>query len=130
MPTHVSVPKQLDKFVNHEGRPKDLLLKPLSGTLPTSLSSSLASSHQLQQMQTSSTGKGAFFHNTYHHHQNHHHPASNRVPGLGGIVAGDHHLATSPASTTVVQNGGVDLDINVNAIKNMLMTTRVPESCV
>uniref|UniRef100_A0A182SAV7 Uncharacterized protein n=1 Tax=Anopheles maculatus TaxID=74869 RepID=A0A182SAV7_9DIPT len=55
--------------------------------------------------------------------------------GTGGVtgqtLVGSHHqsslLPNGSAGTGVNPN---DYDINVHTIKNMLMTTRVPESCV
>lgn len=40
-------------------------------------------------------------------------------PGSGMTMSGGH-----------ITVGGSDLDLNINAIKDRLMTTRVPESCV
>uniref|UniRef100_A0A182MGJ3 Uncharacterized protein n=1 Tax=Anopheles culicifacies TaxID=139723 RepID=A0A182MGJ3_9DIPT len=51
--------------------------------------------------------------------------------GTGQTLVGSHH------QSSLLPNGGTgtgvnpnDYDINVHTIKNMLMTTRVPESCV
>lgn len=49
--------------------------------------------------------------------------SSNSTTKLATATATEH-LTTASAATTI------DLDINVQAIKNMLMATRVPESCV
>lgn len=46
---------------------------------------------------------------------------------LGGSVGINSGMTMSGGHITV---GGSDLDLNINAIKDRLMTTRVPESCV
>uniref|UniRef100_A0A336MAP7 CSON014513 protein n=1 Tax=Culicoides sonorensis TaxID=179676 RepID=A0A336MAP7_CULSO len=51
-------------------------------------------------------------------------PSSHHHSTLGGSSSG---MTVSGGHITV---GGSDLDLNINAIKDRLMTTRVPESCV
>uniref|UniRef100_A0A182PFJ7 Uncharacterized protein n=1 Tax=Anopheles epiroticus TaxID=199890 RepID=A0A182PFJ7_9DIPT len=51
--------------------------------------------------------------------------------GGGQTLAGSHHQSSLlPNGTTGTGVNPNDYDINVHTIKNMLMTTRVPESCV
>lgn len=52
-------------------------------------------------------------------------------PTNGGIaLQQDLILGTYFNNTREITTNSIDLDINVHAIKNMLMTTRVPESSV
>lgn len=55
-----------------------------------------------------------------------HHPSLGG--GGGGSVMGPGSGMTMSGGHITV--GGSDLDLNINAIKDRLMTTRVPESCV
>lgn len=52
-------------------------------------------------------------------HNNYNQPSSYITSGSSGTLGGGHKTI-----------GGSDLDLNINAIKDRLMTTRVPESCV
>lgn len=80
---------------------------------------------------TGSTGLGgvapnggptiALYGSSHHHHQSSGLVPNGGAPGIGLI-------ATSSGSPQGVNPN--DYDINVHTIKNMLMTTRVPESCV
>lgn len=47
-----------------------------------------------------------------------------------GISGSQDLILESYLNSREIVTNGVDLDINVHAIKNMLMATRVPESCV
>ncbi|XP_034667123.1 neural cell adhesion molecule 1 isoform X1 [Drosophila subobscura] len=78
-------------------------------------------------------------HNHHHQHQQQqqhpHHSGSSLLLGSAGSVMGVVGLAnntTSNTTTTTSCNSSQDLDdnININAIKDCLMTQRVPESCV
>ena len=143
-------PYLLEKFANHESRPSNLLLKPMSGTLPmpdrvhhhshqlhsgtattgrgvTMMMTTTASGTGLnlqQQPPTTKTGLSPYFHSGPSYH-----------PTQATTVAhGGRDSAMTNSTNLVVQNGaggsGGDLDINVNVIKNMLLANRVPESCV
>lgn len=136
-------PYLLEKFANHDSRPNNLVLKPLSGTLPMP-SHSLGS---VMRMTTTSSGSGLNFGSTgggvalssLHHQPGQHHlqQAVTKTGMSPYFHSGTYHPTTtstgrSPSTATtnlVVQNNG-DLDINVNVIKNMLLANRVPESCV
>lgn len=143
-------PYLLEKFANHESRPSNLLLKPMSGTLPmppnhhnhhhqlhsgtattgrgvtmmmTTTASGTGLNLQQQHPPTSKTGLSPYFHSGPYH------------PTQATTVAhGGRDSAMTTTTNLVVQNGaggsGGDLDINVNVIKNMLLANRVPESCV
>lgn len=64
---------------------------------------------------------------------------TNRLGGIGGLIGGTSAVG-SPSSSIIssttmprtkhTTNNGSDIDININMIKDCLMTTRVPESCV
>lgn len=143
-------PYLLEKFANHEARPSNLLLKPMSGTLPhhhhhsgtgsttavatggtmgrgvtmmmttTTSGSGLNLQYLPQQAVTTKTGLSPYFHAGANH-------------PMATTSAGGRDSATT-TTNLVVQNGvggsSGDLDINVNVIKNMLLANRVPESCV
>lgn len=69
------------------------------------------------------------------HHQQQHHSGSSLLLGSTGSVMGVMgvpNTTTSTATATTSCNSSQDLDdnININAIKDCLMTQRVPESCV
>jgi len=63
------------------------------------------------------------------HHQQPHHSGSSLLMGSAGSVMG---VVGSTTTATTSCNSSQDLDdnININAIKDCLMTQRVPESCV
>jgi len=70
----------------------------------------------------------------HHHHPHHqqsttHHSGSSLLMGSAGSMMG---VVGSTATATTSCNSSQDLDdnININAIKDCLMTQRVPESCV
>lgn len=90
-----------DKYPNHESRPKNLLLKSVT----------TSSQQQLQQQQ----------HQLNQHHLQQQQQQQPHQPQ--DLILGTYF----PDSKELT---GIDLDINVHAIKNMLMATRVPESCV
>nr|XP_043067469.1 uncharacterized protein LOC108125450 [Drosophila bipectinata] len=74
-------------------------------------------------------------HLPHHHQQQQHHSGSNLLLGSSGSVMGVVGVAKNSNSTTTATtscNSSQDLDdnININAIKDCLMTQRVPESCV
>lgn len=127
-------PYLLEKFANHEARPNNLVLKPLSGTLPHAVGGSGGSI--LRSMTTTSSGSGlSHLGSLQHHPQQPQHAVTTKTGPY--FHTGTYHPTTttstgrdSATATTnlVVQNG--DLDINVNVIKNMLLANRVPESCV
>lgn len=145
-------PYLLEKFANHETRPNNLVLKPLSGTLPhprpaAAAAAAPTASGSAMMMTTSGSGSLSLA-SLQHHHPlplHHHHQAITKTGGSGPYfhtATGAYHPMTTTATTTttsagrepgtttnlVVQNG--DLDINVNVIKSMLLANRVPESCV
>ncbi|XP_017037290.1 uncharacterized protein side-II [Drosophila kikkawai] len=69
------------------------------------------------------------------HHQQQHHSGSSLLLGSTGSVMGVMGVANNATATTTATtscNSSQDLDdnININAIKDCLMTQRVPESCV
>ncbi|XP_023032216.2 uncharacterized protein LOC6643568, partial [Drosophila willistoni] len=74
-------------------------------------------------------------HQLQHQHQPQHHSGSSLLLGSAGSVMGVVGKANNTTSTTTATtscNSSQDLDdnININAIKDCLMTQRVPESCV
>lgn len=118
-----------------------------SGTLPPGLGSgggyilnAYASGrlhHPLQQ--TGGVGHTATLnrHQHHHHHNNHHHQQAQQPhPGSGSSLLlgsmGSVMGVGVTSTTTTSCNSSQDLDdnININAIKDCLMTQRVPESCV
>lgn len=97
------------KYSGHENRPKNLLLKSVTTNVPS------------QDLIL-----GSYFTNSSN-------SCSNAMTTAVAVKpnAMTTTIATT-ASTNVPANVSMDLDqsINVTAIKNMLMATRVPESCV
>ncbi|TDG44918.1 hypothetical protein AWZ03_008649 [Drosophila navojoa] len=73
--------------------------------------------HQQQQQQ-------------HHHHQQHHQPGSGSSLLLGSVGSVMGVGVTSTTTTSCNSSQDLDDNININAIKDCLMTQRVPESCV
>ncbi|XP_033150043.1 neural cell adhesion molecule 1-A, partial [Drosophila busckii] len=71
-------------------------------------------------------------HHAHQQQQQHHHPGSGSSLLLGsvGSVMGVGVTASTTATTSCNSSQDLDDNININAIKDCLMTQRVPESCV
>lgn len=54
--------------------------------------------------------------------------AQSTNPFYASKANGDVNVMTTAAAVTT--NNTIDYDFNINAIKTLLMTTKVPESCV
>lgn len=94
---------QFDRYPNHDIRPKDLLIMP-------SISTSALQNTQLQDFDSIKLNQS---HATF---------KSDMITNSSGVSFG------AVGGNSVINPN--DYDINVHSIKNMLMTTRVPESCV
>ncbi|XP_030555042.1 neural cell adhesion molecule 1 isoform X1 [Drosophila novamexicana] len=70
-------------------------------------------------------------HHQQHQHQHHHqHPGSGSSLLLGSVGSVMGVGVTSTTTTSCNSSQDLDDNININAIKDCLMTQRVPESCV
>lgn len=112
--THRTRIQQFDiKYSGHENRPKNLLLKSVTPNAP--------SQHDLIELKKNQAFMELKF-------------EANQMPMATAVSMGPGPISTTIATTTNTTDTrsttSIDLDINVNAIKNMLLTTRVPESCV
>lgn len=92
------------KYSSHDSRPKNLVLKSVTTNVPSQ--ELLLGSHYSSCSNTITTTA-----------------ATTSIPATMAITS----ATTKPDQITTT---AIDLDINVHAIKNMLMATRVPESCV
>ncbi|XP_063702814.1 hemicentin-2-like [Culicoides brevitarsis] len=111
----------------HHVQHKNLLYQTLDGQINSIATTSkdfttlvttnaLANSSPATSLMSMSLSSTATLPSNHHHH-----------PTLGGSVIGPSGGMSTSGHITV---GGSDLDLNINAIKDRLMTTRVPESCV
>lgn len=121
---------QYDSYPNHDIRPKNLLIIPPRAQISNSHHMVVSSSQQ-STPSTTTTTKTDNDENTYPIDGGslNHKAMTNNIKAItttslpNGISS--HHITNNG-----LQNHNDYDNINVHTIKNMLMTTRVPESCV
>lgn len=114
------------KYSGHENRPKNLLLKSVTTNVPSQdliLGSYFANSNN--SCSTTMTSSSLSTTTTAMSATGTIRPTSTTTAMVTAVTLGPTTTTTASANAT-----SIDLDINVHAIKNMLMATRVPESCV
>nr|XP_029724977.1 neural cell adhesion molecule 1-B-like [Aedes albopictus] len=143
-----------DPYPNHDIRPTELLIPPSGmghlGGIAAMHGGSATSTPVVNQLHqninqptdpTATLKLGAYYSSAapgtapnggptialYGSSHHHHHPSSGLMPN-GGAPGTAGLIATAAGGPQGVNPN--DYDINVHTIKNMLMTTRVPESCV
>ncbi|KXJ77122.1 hypothetical protein RP20_CCG008304 [Aedes albopictus] len=143
-----------DPYPNHDIRPTELLIPPSGmghlGGITAMHGGSATSTPVVNQLHqninqptdpTATLKLGAYYSSAapgtapnggptialYGSSHHHHHPSSGLMPN-GGAPGTAGLIATAAGGPQGVNPN--DYDINVHTIKNMLMTTRVPESCV